>query len=197
MNEIALLGGSFDPISLHHEKICKTIFETTGMPTWVMPCWHHRFDKGTRLVKAKDRWEMVQLAADQKWEWMFPFGWEIALKHNGSMFQTIAKLKKVYPNHRFHIVIGMDNANVIEEQWNEGKTLIQENPFIVLERNGVIPATDWFTKSPHRVFPLDSDLSSTVIRDAIANGNYEFAKQHLALNVWKYIQEKGLYGYKV
>jgi len=93
-------------------------------------------------------------------------------------------------------ILGMDNANVIESKWDHGSLLIQENPFIVFEREGINPEVSWFTQLPHRVFPMKCNLSSTAIRDAIKNGDYNFAQSHLNPAVWDYIKENELYGYK-
>jgi len=197
MFDIALLGGGFDPISLHHEKIVDVIYAETGMPVWVMPCYGHLFPKGEHLTDAEDRLAMVRLTCVKRDDLFFvPCAWEIWNKHTGSMYETVARLKSFYSTIRFHIVIGMDNANVIETQWDRGNLLIQENPFFVLEREGVEKTADWFLRQPHRVFQMDYNLSSTAIREAIQNGNYEFAQSHLNPLVWKYIKNNGLYGYK-
>lgn len=197
MFNVALLGGGLDPISLHHEKLAETVESNTGMPTWIMPCYGHLFAKGSRLTAPHHRLNMVKLTAKYRNDNLFvPFDWEIEHKHAGSMYETVAQLKERYPNVAFHIVIGMDNANVIETKWDRGNLLIQENPFIVFEREGVEPTAEWFRSPPHRLFPMGYDLSSTAIREAIQTGNHAFAEQHLNPAVWEYIRTNGLYGYK-
>lgn len=197
MLEVALLGGGFDPISLHHERIADVVEKETGMPTWAMPCYGHLFSKNDRLTDSAHRLNMVNATAQHRNTNLFvPFGWEIEHHHTGSMYETVAQLKAKYPNVKFHIVIGMDNANVIKTKWDRGNLLIQENPFFVFEREGVVAKTNWFMQPPHRLFRIDYDLSSTAIREAIQSGNYAFAEEHLNPAVWEYIKANNLYGYK-
>jgi nicotinate (nicotinamide) nucleotide adenylyltransferase len=191
MLNIALFGGGFDPISLHHEKIAETVKEKTGMSTWTMPCYGHLFSKDSRLESAEHRWNMVSLTKDwRNDDVIIPFDWEIKHKHTGSMFETIQSLKKEYKDITFHIVIGMDNANLIEEKWHHGSLLIKENPFIVFEREGSDAAL--WTKQ-HKVYKMDYNLSSTEIRDAIKRQDFEFAEQHLNPAVFSYIKTNNLY----
>jgi len=198
MFDVALFGGGFDPLGINHESIVGTIKEHTGMPTWVMPCYGHLFSKGNQLTSANHRWNMVLATVHHRRDDTFiPCRWEIDNKHSGSMYETISHLKAEYnPEFRFHIVIGMDNANLVENCWDRGNLLIQENPFIVFEREGIESTARWFLDSPHKVLPLKINLSSTAIREAIRNGNHAFAQQHLNPAVWEYIQTNGLYGYK-
>ncbi len=195
MDNVALFGGGFDPIGTHHVEMAEEVFRQTGMQTWMMPCWGHRFSKNDRLHPPHYRWAMVErAAADQGQGIIVPFDWEIKHKHTGSMYETMEKLKFRYPGVRFHIVIGMDNAEVIETKWDRGNLLIQENPFIVFNRPGPSTAT-WFNQEPHRLFEFEHSLSSTAIRDAIASGDYQFAKAHVTKSVWELIKEAFLYGY--
>lgn len=195
MDNVALFGGGFDPIGKHHVEMAEEVYRQTGMPTWMMPCWSHRFSKNDRLHPAHYRWELVvRAAADQGQGIIVPFDWEIKHKHTGSMYETVQQLKVRHPNTRFHIVIGMDNAEVIETKWDRGNLLIQENPFLVFDRPGETTVT-WFTNEPHRLFQFEHSLSSTAIRDAIMKGDFKFAKEHLTPSVWQFIKEAFLYGF--
>ena len=196
MYNIALFGGSFDPIGLHHENIAKAIKENFDMPTLIMPCYGHLFEKGEFLESSEHRWIMVCLAADEKRDFMIAFFHEIEQKHKGSMYETLNRIKKINKEYTYHIVIGTDNANVIEERWHIGNSLIDENPFIVVERKGVSATTDWFLKSPHKTVSINSESSSSAIRESIKNGNYKFAEQNLSPSVFQYIKDNSLYGFK-
>ena len=198
MDNVAIFGSACDPIGSHHEIIVDHIMVNCQMPTWVMPCFHHRFGKNSRLESPQHRWNMVKKLADYRDdEGLIPFDWEIKNKSRGSMFETIARLKREYPAIKFHIAIGMDNANVIEN-WDRGNFLIQENPFIVFERDGEEAKVDWFKNSPHQLLQLNlgNDFSSTALRNAIASGDYKYAEEHLSKPVWDYIKEHHLYGHR-
>lgn len=191
MSEIAIFGGGFDPISLHHERMA----EETGMATWTMPCWGHKFSKNSRLIPAHHRWAMTILTANFRNDGVIvPFDWEIKHQHSGSMYETISALKQEFPQHRFHIVIGMDNANLILEKWDRGNILIQENPFIVFGRGE--QKADWFLNSPHKFIQKDGEGSSTAFREAIQAKNNEVARTMVNEAVWDYVCRHNLYGFE-
>ena len=187
MDEVAIFGGAFDPISIHHEEIAKA----TGMPTWIMPCYKHLFNKNSRLIDSSHRLQMVKLVESDQ---LKACDWEVVNKHSGSMYETLTQLKKQYPSLIFHIVLGMDNANLVKEKWHCGEKLIQENKFIIFTRKGYEPSVDWI--SDHKILEPKHDLSSTMIRNAINNKNYKFAQEHLNPLVWDYICQNKLYGYE-
>lgn len=201
MYEVAIMGGGFDPVCLHHERMAADIYSKTGLTVWMMPCYSHKFSKNSRLLSPEHRLKMLELTIIQRQDFaILPFDWEIEKKSDGAMYETVASIKAQpwEPEFKFRIVIGMDNANIIEEKWDRGKLLISENPFIVMERPGVTPTAKWFLNPPHLVLPTndEANLSSTTVRDAIEQGNYEFAEQHLNPAVWDYIKANQLYGYK-
>lgn len=193
-NEVALLGGGFNPIGLHHQKIAQTIWKEVQIPTWFMPCYHHRFAKDSELALSNHRWNMVTEVTGNT-RYMKSCDWEMAHEHNGTMCETLQGLSESYPNIRFNIVIGMDNANVMTTKWAKGKYLIKENSFLVLQRTGEENQVDWFLEKPHRLLTFDCPTSSSEIRQAIAKGDYSFAQQHLHRRVWEYIVDGNLYGY--
>jgi nicotinate (nicotinamide) nucleotide adenylyltransferase len=192
MNNVAIFGSACDPITLHHLRLAELVTMKTGMPVWVMPCFHHRFGKDKRLVDPVHRWAMTCLAAINR-ACMIPCSFELTQRHCGSMYSTLKGLKLLGNN--FHVVIGMDNANKVETEWDHGSDLIREYPFIIFGRQGEAPCATWFNKEPHITMHTDYHLSSTDVRDAIARGDYDFAKAHLCPEVWSYIQREGLYGY--
>jgi len=192
--EAAIFGSGCNPTGLHHELMARLVFQKTGLPTWIMPCYRHLFSKDSELIESSHRWNMLTLACED-WEIMRAFDWEIAHRHDGSMYSTMQQLVQEYPDVKFHIVIGMDNANIIETKWIHGNLLIQEFPFIVLRRDGCPETADWFNHEPHQVFDFENDASSTDIRTAIREGRNDFAAAHLDSKVWDYIKNGGLYGY--
>ena len=195
MSDIAIFGGGFDPITLHHERIAEMVYAKTGMPVWTMPCFGHKFSKNSILSPPEQRLDMVHATSKYYRDILVPFDWEIRHRHSGSMHETIQQLKAAYPEHLFHLVVGMDNANHIEEKWHKGKELIAGNPFIVFGRSGVAPTASWFMSPPHRFFEIDSDGSSTKVREAIERGDYVYARQHVSTAVWCYIIRSFMYGF--
>lgn len=188
---VALYGGAFDPFTIAHGSIVNRIWQL-GYPVWVMPCWAHKFDKDP--TPAKHRWEMLIQAASECTN-IIPVSWELDHQHSGSMYETLSALKAIHPDKVFHIVIGMDNANLIHK-WDRGEKLIAENPFIVLSRHGYDSLVTWPFQKPHEFIEFGASLSSTNVRKEIAAGNYAEASHMVPDLVWNYIVEHQLYGYK-
>lgn len=193
--DVALLGGGCNPIGIHHQLIAQVVWLEWNLKTWVMPCYQHRFNKNSELIESAHRWNMVSEACEQ-YEYMEACDWELVHEHDGALYTTMEAMSKMYPEHRFHIIIGSDNANVMERSWYQGTKLIDIYPFIVMQRPGEPLSVDWPKSKPHKVMPFTYQMSSTDIRAAIRDGRYEFAKKHLDPRVWEYIIAGHLYGYK-
>lgn len=193
--KVAIFGGGFNPIGLHHEEMGNLIKWRMDMQTWFMPCYTHRFEKNDELIEAAHRWNMVTEVVAQSPGWLAACDWEIAHQHNGSMYETMQALTALHPDKEFHIVVGMDNANVVETEWDRGSLLIQRFPFIVFLRRGLKPKVDWFKQEPHTIIPFSDPSNSTAIRKAIREGKHRYARRHLNPRVWDYIQTGKFYGY--
>jgi nicotinate-nucleotide adenylyltransferase len=190
---IALFGSAFDPLTNAHKLICDTIYERFGWDVWAMPCWGHKF--GKKPTEAATRLEMLEHLSHYMGNYFIPFDWEIKNQHSGSMYETLSALKKLHPNKIFHVVIGMDNANRIEE-WDRWESLIAENPFIVIGRKGYSPESDWFLKEPHVFIPLETSTSSTDFRSAVAEKRYDDARKMVHPSIWEDTQGYRLCGFE-
>lgn len=193
-NKIALFGSGCNPIGLHHEKIAEEIWNQFKIKTWIMPCAQHRFEKNSELIDVHERWRMTCRAC-MKVPYIVPFDLEYRNGSNGSTFETLERFSS-HLNPQIVLVIGMDNANVIEEKWHRGKELIEKHPFIVVKRKGIDQEANWFEKEPHKVIEVEIEGSSSQIRKAIREGDYETAEKMLNPEVWEYIRMESLYGYK-
>lgn len=191
-NNVALLGGGFDPISLGHEHMAQLSYKHTGYPVWLMPCYQHLF--GKELASPKYRLDMVNLIAEQ-YEWAMAIDFEIRRKSSGSMYDTLQALRAQNSDIVFHLIIGTDNANRIFE-WDQAESLIAKTPFIVILRPDYQPELDWFMQKPHTYIKQELITSSTAIRQAIEGGRYEEAKKDLNPKVWDYIVKNEIYGYE-
>lgn len=189
--DVAIYGGSFDPVSLHHIKIGVIVHSNTNYPIWFMPCWNHQYNK--ELTNPHHRLSMCKIVTD-KYENFETCDFEIRNELNESYYQTLLKLKESYPEKRFHTIIGTDNANdIADNKWINSQKLIEENPFIVIERGGYELTTDWPLKANHKYLNLGNPGKATEIRKAIKQGNNSFVENNLDQEVWEYIQKEGLY----
>lgn len=195
MAEVVILGGGCNPVGSHHAMMVIHLWHRLQIPTWLMPCYGHQFAKDSELIEASHRWNMVtEVVSEWSPDHLVACDWEIAHQHNGSMFEAMRGLTRDYPEVQFRIAIGMDNANKIDD-WDRGRFLIELFPFVIFERPGEKTAP-WCEKRPHEIISFDNPMSSSKIRSAIADGQYEFAERHLSRKVWDYIKAGKLYGYK-
>ena len=188
--DVAIFGGGFDPVSLHHERVANTI-SVLGYPIWFMPCYQHKY--GKELIEAHHRLHMCQLVTNKHDNW-HTSDFEIGNQLTGYFYETLLYLRTAYPQFRFHPVIGTDNANDIGAgKWGRSEELIAENPMIVVERGGFPLQTDWCLKGDHKYFSLGVSGQARDIRQAIKEGDTKFAMGRLDPDVWAYIQSEGLY----
>jgi nicotinate-nucleotide adenylyltransferase len=191
-NRVAIYGGGFDPTTLGHIAVASVVHEQTNMPIWMMPCYGHKF--GKVLTEAHHRLKMIELVSETR-KFIVPFPYEIYVKHTGSMYETLCRLSVVHPDKRFYLVMGMDNANLIQE-WDQWEKLIAEYPCLIVRRLNYPIKSEWWLEKPHNFLNLEVAMSATDFRQAIAEGNYEWAQKSVSPEVWQYIVENSLLGYK-
>lgn len=114
------------------------------------------------------RLKLVQLAVEG-----YPKFWasdfEFRLPRPSYTVHTLDELRRAYPQHVFHLIIGSDNW-LLFPRWRESERILATTPLIVYPRPGypvdpqTLPPTVRMTSAP--VF----EISSTFIRQAIAEG---------------------------
>jgi nicotinic acid mononucleotide adenylyltransferase len=92
-------------------------------------------------------------------------------------------------------MIGMDNANIVETEWDHGSDLIQEYPFMVFGSPGRSTLRHWFNKEPHITMHTDYHTSSTRFGRLSLVAIMTLLTAHLCPEVWSYIKRERLYGY--
>lgn len=198
IKNIALFGGAFNPITVGHQATALAVVANTGMELWYMPCYDHRF--GKELLPIRHRSMMCHFASNetnQILQQMFDVNtFEADIQHNGSTYEMLKKLEEQYPKerYRFHVVIGMDNANQIDK-WHNSEQLIEEYSFIVMTRGGSESEVDWYKNEKHQLVEIGWKGSSTDFRELMAQKNYKKAKTLVSTNVWSYIRAEKLYGF--
>ena len=170
--KIAVLGGSFDPITNAHIHIaCEIINFEHADEVWMIPCGL-RQDKPSLVTSTLHRFTMCNLAIDTRLPSKFPIkvsDIEIGREQALSTYDLLGQLKEQYPEHEFYFVIGTDLVDEIQK-WksgglnNAGNKLIDENKFLVVNR----PGSKWSSKL-HTNFKLvglnsGQELSSTEVR---------------------------------
>lgn len=194
---IAIYGGSFDPIHLGHEMAAKIVLDSSRVidEVWFTPCYKSLYGKD--LARAVDRLNMCEMATKTDGRFKtFPYEIEHAL--NGETYHFIKKLlhDDKYSQFRFYFMMGSDTA-ISLPNWPNAEYLMNMIPFVIVHRpeTKIKLSEAWFLKRPDCIF-IESEKSlnigSTNIRAMIKDG-VSWLNKYLRDNVIDYIIKNQLY----
>ena len=116
---VAILGGSFDPITDAHLKAaCEIIHSKCADEVWIIPCGA-RPDKPSLKTSALDRLIMCHLAVDTMFGSKFPLAvkdLELPLHQAAPTLHLVREMESRYTDKDFAFVIGTDLVAGLE-QW--------------------------------------------------------------------------------
>ena len=193
--KVAILGGSFNPVTLGHLQCARYIINNTDVQqVWLTPCFSHIWNK--ELLSPNHRYVMCLLATEIN-DGVIAFNFEISKKITTGTFDFLSLLLVRYPEIDFSYIIGMDNANQFNK-WARAPELKEMVRFIVVSRQGISQNEDglWYTRSPHIFLNAEEEImniSSTIVRGLIKDNQTEDLNKYLHPRVLKYIQDQGLY----
>ncbi len=134
---IGILGGSFDPPHLGHEKLALEALAHAGIDElWVLPCASHAFQKP--LTPFADRMAMCQLAFGHLKNTRV-LDLEQSLPAPNYTVNTLEAIHAKYPDAELVFVMGSDLLESFEK-WHESdriKTLARR---FVVDRGALLPA---------------------------------------------------------
>ncbi|MBR4899777.1 MAG: nicotinate-nucleotide adenylyltransferase [Victivallales bacterium] len=202
---IAVFGGSFDPIHNGHLLIAQKVLELDKadevlfVPALLPP------HKMNRLVATPEqRLEMIKLALAGQAKCSFT---DVELQRAGApsyTFDTMAILKQIYSDCELFLLIGMDSL-VGLHSWYRATELVTRGKFIIYPRPGVERPPifelekEFGSKNAYKLTYsimdneelAQSDISSTTIRDAIAQ--HLSPEKYVPQAVAQYIHDNNLY----
>lgn len=136
MRQIAILGGTFNPIHIAHLKMAEYVYATGKydeilfLPAGKPP---HKMD-GSQIASKKHRLNMCLLATEA-----IPYFRvsDIELKRKGKSYtlDTLKYLTEEQPDNEFTVVIGADSL-INLTKWHNYKELLQIGKFLVIGRPG-------------------------------------------------------------
>lgn len=197
MKKIGLMGGTFDPIHKAHVEIAKrakeqfgldaVVFMTSGNPP-------HKSDK--RVLDAKLRHEMVKRAIEGI-DGFYASDYEIKKREYSYSVETVAWLKCQYTDAQIYFLLGEDSLDYIEK-WYKPRELLSRCTMLVYPRKSMETLRETVIKK-HSLLGGDikiidapvCDISSTELRQAIANGND--VSEMVDGKVFDFIKENNLY----
>lgn len=199
MSNIAVIGGSFNPITLAHMQIGALV---ATIPCIDMVFYVPNFNSvfGKNLAAFHHRVKMVDkvvntLNSIQFEKWFMTCSIECEQNLDGYTVSLVSALKKAYPKDTFFFVIGQDIANSIDS-YKHYDTLIRDEKFIIVPRPGYTPTGNWYMNNKHICLQIDApliDVSSTHVRTQIVNGNILSLIDKLPTDVLQYIMRNKLF----
>ena len=182
---IAIFGGTFDPIHRAHVVIAREAADRLHLDRVLfVPAAHPPWKDSS--TSYGHRLKMVELACEGDARLEASRLEEGARKSYS--IDTVERVQKLYPGARLYFIIGTD-AFAEVEKWHRADDLLRVVDFVVVARPG-----HSFTAPPgarmHRLDTLALEVSSSAIRRELAAGR---ATTDLAPTVIAYIREHSLY----
>ena len=129
---------------------------------------HNPFKKQADLWSDELRLQLVQLAIEG-YPRFRASDFEFHLPRPSYTVHTLNRLKEVYPEREFQLIIGSDNWKVFD-QWFESERIVSENKILVYPRPGFPVDASQLPPNVHLAHSPIFEISSTFIRQALAAG---------------------------
>lgn len=195
---IGLLGGTFDPIHNGHLSMADEARLKFNLDEiWFIP--NGNSYQKNNITDANIRAEMVEAAiVDIPWAKVS----YVEIDRGGPSYtaDTLAELKKLYPDNEYFLIVGADAFKQIAISWHSPQYIFDNCTIIVAYRsdlisteltNSIVVDYIWHWNAKVLEMPFYSPLSSTWIREKINTGSsYFFDVRYL---VYKIIEENNLY----
>ncbi|MFD0871476.1 MULTISPECIES: nicotinate-nucleotide adenylyltransferase [Paenibacillus] len=192
---IGIMGGTFDPIHTGHLVAAETALEEAGLDeVWFMPANIPPHKPNTPLASPDQRLEMVSLAIDSHPSYRAV---DVELTRGGTSYtyDTVTRLQQLYPDHRFHYIIGADMVMYLPK-WHQIEKLSEMVTFLGVGRPGFdidLEALPSHLRSRIKLMTMPAmEISSTDIRERIRNGRS--IRYRVPESVRLYIERSGIYG---
>lgn len=183
-----IFGGSFDPVHNGHLALAAEVLERRlADEVWFMvtPQNPHKQDCG--LSDERDRLAMVQLAIEGI-EGMKASDFEFQLQRPSYTLNTLRALEEAYPDRDFSLLIGADNWEKFD-RWYKGDEILAHYGVVIYPRGG-----EGALQLPSGAMWLPAalyDVSSTMVRAAVASGNS--IEDYVPQAVANYIYNRKMY----
>jgi nicotinate-nucleotide adenylyltransferase len=167
--KVALYFGSFNPIHVGHLALANYLCELGGVDElWFVVSPRNPFKQQADLMDDDLRLRLVQLAIKDYPKFQ-ACDVEFSMPRPSYTYHTLQKLKELYPDIEFILLMGADNWPNLEN-WYQGEKIIKENPIIVYPRPGCELDETSFPENVQLVDAPQFDVSSTFIREALKEG---------------------------
>ncbi len=130
--KVGLFGGTFDPIHLGHLLTVNHVRQRVGLDSVHLVPAARPVHRSQPVASEQHRMEMVRLAVDD-----FPglVADDRELRRQGKSYSidTICSLRLDYPDVRFALIVGMDQALAFDS-WHRWEEILDQVDLIVMQR---------------------------------------------------------------
>lgn len=192
LRQVALLGGSFDPVHLGHAALAQSALQQLPIDElWWLPAGQP-WQKTRALAAAEHRLAMLSLTIGRD-ERQRVETCEIERGGPTYTIETLGTLAARHPGVVWHLVLGWDQMLNLPT-WRDWKGVVSRARLAVAQRPG---ATEKDLPRELRGLAIEPlhmapwDVSSTAIRHDIAHGTSVLSR--VSAPVARYIENHGLY----
>ena len=190
--KIGLFFGTFNPIHVGHLIIANHMAEFTDLEEiWFVVTPHNPFKKKSTLLDDHHRYRLV-LEATEDFPKLKPSKIEFDLPQPNYTINTLVHLYERYPQHSFHLIMGLDNLSSFHK-WKNSEAILENHELYVYPRIEQGKAQPELLDHP-KVHLVDAplvEISSTFIRKATKEGKN--IRALMPERAWKYMDEMNFY----
>jgi len=184
--EIALFGGSFDPIHIGHVGLLQEIHRTLQIDKIILiPCKQSPHKLNSPGATSQERLEMCRIATQD-----LPFveisSLEVDRSEASFSWMTVKHFQEQRPQYKLHWILGTDQWDNLD-RWAKYSYLKDTMHFIVVQRQSEITH---YTDRAYTELQFNLEISSTKIRTQLAEKE---TPESLHEEVLNYIHTRRLY----
>jgi nicotinate-nucleotide adenylyltransferase len=168
--KIGLFFGSFNPVHTGHLLIANYFIEFGGLDKiWFVVSPQNPFKQNDELLDEKTRLHLLNLAIDNDPRFVAS-DFEFNLPRPSYTVNTLAALRKAFPETEFYPIIGGDNLQSFH-LWKDYPAILEHHKVYVYRRAGYHENPLLANHSSIRIFEVPLlNISSTYIREMIQAG---------------------------
>jgi nicotinate-nucleotide adenylyltransferase len=176
---IAIFGGSFDPVHIGHEMIINELSHLTYINKLiVVPTYLNPF-KQKYHIKPQDRFDILKHMYEQNPDILIS-DFEINRDEATPSIITVEHFKKVYEPKNIYLIIGADNLKTLH-LWDHFDKLKELVEFIVINREGYDVKNDIIQ---FKTINLNINISSSTLREKFDIQYIPKKIQQKVTNIW-------------